>query len=330
MRILVTGASGFVGRALVARLSAMTAHDVVAAVRRPVDDLPEGVTSVQVAGLDENADWGGALNGVDVIVHAAARVHVMHDRVADPLAEFRKVNVVGTLNLARQAAAAGVRRFVLVSSIKVNGEQTYPGKPFRPDDPPKPLDPYGVSKLEAERGLLDLTSASRMEVAIVRPPLVYGPGVKANFLNLMKALHQGLPLPLGGIDNRRSLVFLDNLVDLLMVCITHPGARNEIFLAGDGTDLSTTELCRLLGEALGRRARLLPIPASWIETAAALVGKRSFSTRLCGTLQVDITKAETLLGWKPPASVEVALAQTVRHFQASRARTCARTGCSCC
>jgi UDP-N-acetyl-alpha-D-quinovosamine dehydrogenase len=311
--ILVTGANGFVGRAL---------HHQLLQRNVPVRAVSRGSVPgcVPIGVIDEATDWTRMLVGVDAIVHLAARVHVMHDTADNPLQEFRKANVHAMMNLARQAAAAGVRRFVLVSSIKVNGEQTEPGKPFRPDDPPQPMDPYGVSKLEAERALLDLARASGMEVAIVRPPLVYGPGVKANFLNMMKVLRWGLPLPLGAIDNRRSLVFLDNLVDLLMVCITHPGAKNQIFLAGDGRDLSTTELCRMLGGALGRPARLLPVPAAWIDTAAALLGKRSFSMRLCGSLQVDISKAETLLGWRPPVSVRMALEQTAEHFLASRER----------
>lgn len=311
--ILVTGANGFVGSAL---------HKHLLHKNVPVLAVSRGAAPgcVPIGSIDESTDWSQMLAGVDAVVHLAARVHVMRDTADNPLQEFRKANVHATMNLARQAAAAGVRRFVLVSSIKVNGEQTEPGRPFRPDDPPQPVDPYGISKLEAERALLDLACDSGIEVTIVRPPLVYGPGVKANFLNMMKVLHWGLPLPLGAINNRRSLVFLENLVDLLMLCVTHPAAKNQIFLAGDGRDLSTTELCRLLAGALGRPARLLPVPSVWIDSAAALLGKRAFSRRLCGSLQVDISKAETLLGWRPPVSVKMALEQTAEHFLASRER----------
>jgi len=231
----------------------------------------------------------------------------MNDAVPDPLAEYRKVNVEGTLNLARQAAKAGVSRFVYISSIKVNGEQTASGKPFTPDDEPAPEDSYGVSKLEAETGLHEIASETGMEVVIIRPPLVYGPGVKGNFASMIKLVDKGLPLPLGAIHNKRSLVALDNLVDLITTCIDHPAAANQVFLAGDGQDVSTTELLRGVGRAMGKPARLIPVPAGMLMFGAGLLGKKAVGQRLLGSLQVDISKARNLLGWEPPLSVEEGL-----------------------
>jgi UDP-glucose 4-epimerase len=231
----------------------------------------------------------------------------MHDTAADPLTAFRAVNVEGTLNLARQAAAAGVKRFVFVSSVKVNGEATLPGQPFTADDAPAPLDAYGISKMEAEQALREIALQTGMEVVIIRPPLVYGPGVKANFAAMMRWLQRGVPLPLGAIHNQRSLVALDNLVDLIVTCLTHPAAANQTFLVSDGEDVSTTELLRRMGRAMGRPARLIPVPVSWLKLAAALVGKRDVAQRLCGSLQVDIEKTRRLLGWTPPLTLDQGL-----------------------
>ncbi len=320
--VLVTGASGFVGGALVDRL---LAEDVptVASVRRPLPQPssvhpPTGERMVAVGDIGPHTDWRGALAGVDCVVHLAARVHVMHERAADPLAEFRKVNVDGTLALARQAVAAGVRRFIFVSSIKVNGEGTAPGRPFAADDAPAPADAYGLSKLEAERSLLALAAETGMQIVIIRPVLVYGPGVKANFRSMMSWLNKGVPLPLGAIDNRRSLVALDNLVDLILTCMNHPAAAGQVFLVSDGEDLSTTELLRRMAAAIGRPARLLPVPAAWLDGAARLLGKGAVAQRLCGSLQVDIEKTRRLLGWTPPVTVDEALRETARHFLAKR------------
>jgi nucleoside-diphosphate-sugar epimerase len=238
----------------------------------------------------------------------------MDDTSSDPLVEFRKVNLDGTLALARQASAAGVRRFIFISSIKVNGEGTAPTQPYKAGDDSAPLDPYGVSKLEAEQGLRALATDTGMEVVIIRPVLVYGPGVKANFLNMMRWLHKGVPLPFGAIHNRRSLVALDNLVDLIVTCIDHPAAANQTFLVSDGEDLSTTELLRRMGTALGKPARLLPVPSWLLETGAAMLGKQALSQRLCGSLQVDISKTRELLNWTPPVSVDEALRKTAKHF----------------
>ncbi|HEK1688075.1 TPA: SDR family oxidoreductase [Pseudomonas putida] len=313
-RILLTGATGFVGKAVLEKLRQL-GHPVVIAVRQPGVEQTAGTEVFHCAQLDGDADWSPALGDVGTVIHCAARVHVMNDTDPDPLAAFRRINVDGTVNLARQAAAAGVRRFVFVSSIKVNGEGTVKGRPYKPDDAPAPVDPYGVSKREAEDALLGLAQETGLEVVIIRPVLVYGPGVKANFQAMMRWLDKGVPLPFGAIDNRRSLVALDNLVDLIITCMDHPGAVNQTFLVSDGEDLSTTGLLRRMAAALGRPARLLPVPSMLLELAATLLGKRALSQRLCGSLQVDIEKTRSLLGWTPPLSVDDALRQAASDFQ---------------
>ncbi|SEA14343.1 UDP-glucose 4-epimerase family protein [Acidovorax soli] len=304
-RLVVTGANGFVGRALCA--GAVARGSTVRGITRSTYDLPYGSENFVVGNMNERTDWRGALEDSKVIMHLAARVHVMADTAENPLDEFRRVNVLGTLNLARQAAAAGVQRFVFISSVKVNGESTQPDHPFRADDVSAPLDAYGISKMEAEQGLREIASQTGMEVVIIRPPLVYGPGVKANFAAMMRWLKRGVPLPLGAIHNQRSLVALDNLVDLILTCLTHPAAANQTFLVSDGEDVSTTELLRRMGRAMGKPARLLPVPASWLQVAAALVGKRDVAQRLCDSLQVDIEKTRQLLGWSPPLTLDQGL-----------------------
>lgn len=314
MRILVTGATGFVGGALVHRLASDPRFRTRAAVRLDDSSLPPGVERARVASVGAHSDWREALSGVDVVVHAAARVHVMRERDADTLGEFRRVNTAGSLNLARQAAIAGVRRFVFISSIKVNGESTPIDRPYTADDTPAPADPYGVSKHEAEQGLHELARLTGLEVVIIRPVLVYGPGVKANFRSMLVWLHRGIPLPLGALSNRRSLVALDNLVDLVFRCITHPAAANETFLVSDGEDLSTSDLLKRAARALGTSARLVPVPAAILMVATRLLGKGSVGDRLCGSLCVDITKTCALLGWSPPVDVDAALASTGAYF----------------
>lgn len=311
--IIITGATGFVGSSLVTRL-ALEKFVVRAVVRSENYRAPDGVGMARVDGLGPDTDWLAALNGASVVVHAAARVHVMTEKVKDPLSEFRYANVAGTLNLARQAARAGVRRFVFLSSIKVNGEQTSSGQRFTPSDTPKPSDPYGISKCEAEEGLRRLAEQTGMDVVIIRPVLVYGPGVKGNFLSMMRWLHKGIPLPLGAIHNARSLVALDNLVDLIVTCLGHPAAANQTFLVSDGEDISTTELLKRTASAMGIKARLIPVPPSIIQAGAALLGKRDVAQRLCGLLQVDISKTRELLGWTPPVSVDEALRKTAEDF----------------
>lgn len=314
--ILVTGATGFVGGAVIRRLLADDpAPRVVAAVRRSGLSWPGDVKAVQVGDLSPSTDWSAALSGITVVIHCAARVHVMQDTAADPLEEFRRVNVQGTLRLAGQAAAAGVRRFIFVSSIKANGEATQSGRPFTADDVPAPLDPYGVSKMEAEQALRELSAQTGMEVVIVRPPLVYGPGVKANFAAMMRWLRRGVPLPLGRIENARSMVARDNLADLLVTCVTHPAAAGQTFLVSDGEDVSTTELLRRMSKAMGRSARLLPVPGSWLELGAAMLGKRAVAQRLCGSLQVDIEKTRRLLGWRPPLTLDQGLKQAAEGLK---------------
>lgn len=255
------------------------------------------------------------MRGVHAVVHCAARVHVMQDGAPDPLQVYREVNVDGTLNLALQAAQAGVRRFVFVSSIKVNGESTLPGHAFSADDQPEPLDSYGVSKLEAEQGLWKIAAQTGMEVVIVRPPLVYGPGVKANFASMMRWVSLGVPLPLGRIHNARSMVALDNLIDLLVTCLKHPAAAGQTFLVSDGEDVSTTELLRRTARAMGRRALLLNVPASRLEMVASLLGKRAMAQRLCGSLQVNIDKTRSTLGWEPPLTLDQGLKKAVEGLK---------------
>ena len=314
--ILLTGATGFVGDAVLASVSK---NFSVRVALRSSDAffVPDG-TEVFKASLNPDQNWKSVLVGVSSVIHCAARVHVMNDQSSDPLTEFRQVNVEGTLNLARQAAAANVKRFIFISSIKVNGEVTAEGVYYKADDIPAPLDQYGVSKMEAEHGLRAIAAESSMEVVIIRPVLVYGPGVKANFLNMMRWLNKGVPLPFGAIHNRRSLVALDNLVDLIVTCIDHPAAANQTFLVSDGEELSTSELLRRMGVALGKPACLLPVPSSLLEVGAAMFGKKAFAQRLCGSLQVDISKTRELLGWSPPVSLDDALRHTAVHFLAQK------------
>ncbi len=309
--ILVTGADGFIGKSLCLRLE--QEHVVRHSVRRhaPANDCLPVKNAAAIGDIDAATDWGAALAGVEVVVHTAARVHIMKEESADSAAQFQRVNTVGTLNLARQAAAVGVRRFIFLSTIKVNGEQSVIGQPFNAADPPAPKDPYAVSKYEAEMGLQRLGAETGMEIVIIRPPLVYGAGVKGNFATLIKLIEKKVPLPLGAIHNKRSLVGLDNLVDLITTCVKHPAAANQIFLAGDGEDLSTSELLRRLAQALGKTPLLLPVPVAVLEFGAKLVGKQAVAQRILGSLQVDICKTRDLLGWTPPVSVGEGLRRAV-------------------
>ena len=305
MRCLVTGAHGFVGKGLCTEL--LRCGHAVRAVSRSAKPKSDDFEQRIMGPIDGKTDWSDSLSDLDVVIHLAARVHVMHDTSADPIAEFRKVNVVGTLNLARQAAAAGVNRFVYLSSVKVNGEVTQRGRAFTEANVPNPQDAYGLSKHEAELGLRQIVVETGMEVVIIRPPLVYGPEVKANFAALMRAVQRGWPLPLGAVHNQRSLVALDNLVDFIVTCADQPQAANQTFLVSDGHDLSTSELVRGLAHAAGVPPRLLPVPAWVLVAGAALLGKGDAVQRLCGNLQVDISKARGLLGWVPPVFVDEGL-----------------------
>lgn len=311
--ILLTGASGFVGRALWGSLEKRCCVRI--ALRKPAAAEFSEDADVVRASLSPDQDWTEVVQGVSVVIHCAARVHVMNEEATDPLAEFRRVNVDGTLHLAQQAAEAGVRRFVFLSSIKVNGEHSQPGQPFTADQQLAPSDPYGVSKFEAEVRLRALSQETGMEVVIIRPPLVYGPGVKANFQAMMSWLWRGVPLPLGRVtENRRSLVFLDNLIDLIVTCIDHPAAANQTFLISDDEDLSTAALLRRMATALGQPARLIPVPERLIVLAAKLIGRPGIVQRLCGSLQVDISKTKQLLGWVPPVSMDEGLRITAEHW----------------
>ncbi|WP_082332089.1 MULTISPECIES: UDP-glucose 4-epimerase family protein [Stutzerimonas stutzeri subgroup] len=303
MKVVLTGASGFVGSRLFSQTALAPEVEVTGLCRR-LPLTPVGMGLIAVGDL-EQADLVELLTGQDVLVHAAARAHIMKDEVADPLAEYRRVNVEGTLNLARQAAAAGVKRFVFISSIGVNGNINT--RPFRASDLANPAEPYAQSKWEAEQGLMQLAAETGMEVVIIRPPLVYGPGAPGNFGSLVRWIEKGVPLPLGAIYNKRSLVGIDNLVDLVIRCIDHAAAANQVFLAGDGEDLSTTELLRGVGKAMGKPARLIPVPPGALQLGATLLGKRAMAQRLLGSLQVDISKTCELLDWKPPYTVEEGL-----------------------
>jgi len=306
-RILVTGASGFVGTALCNRLQA-DAIDFVPVVRQKLRSA-----DYEIGPMTAETDWSDALRECSCVVHLAARVHVMEERVTNPLEAFRALNVAATENLARQAAQHGVRRFVFVSSIKVNGEVSSRA-PFSAADVPAPADPYGQSKLEAELALARIAAETGLEIVIVRPPLVYGPGVKANFLRLMQLAKRGVPLPLGAIHNRRSLVALDNLVDLLLTCTHQPAAAGQTFLVSDGHDVSTPELIRMLASAMGKRPLLLPVPPSLLAAGANLLGKAAAADRLLGSLQLDIAPTCARLGWRPVVSIEDAIDATVAHF----------------
>jgi len=312
--IFITGAGGFLGKDLICRLQSEGRYRLSASVRNAETNVAAGVVTHFTGAMDSRTSWTAALAGVDVVVHCAARVHIMADKSADPLQAFRDVNVDATLHLARQAAAAGVRRFVFISSIKVNGEESQVGRPYTPDDEPKPIDAYGLSKWEAEKGLLQLAEEGEMDIVIIRPVLIYGPGVKANVQNMMRFLRRGIPLPLGAIHNKRSFVALDNVTDLIVTCLDHPAASNQVFLVSDDEDLSTTDLLRRMARALHTPARLVPVPSWLLKGTAKLLGMSGFSQRLCGTLQVDISKTRSLLGWAPRIGVDQALDGTARHF----------------
>ena len=314
LSMLVTGANGFVGRALCASLVSH-GHKVRGAVRRSDVMVSQSVERVSVGEISNQTDWSASLSGVDTIIHLAARVHVMNETSNNPLEAFRAANVHGTEHLARSAAALGVKRLVFVSSIKVNGEVTLQGAKFTEDGQAAPQDPYAVSKWQAEQALRRVAQNAGLEIVIIRPPLVYGPGVKANFAALMRAVQGGWPLALGSVQNRRSLVALDNLVDLILTCVAHPKAANQTFLVSDGNDLSTTELVRGLARAANMPARLMPVPVWALRAGATLLGMEGEVQRLCGNLQVDISKARNLLGWNPPVSVDEALRRAVAGTQ---------------
>lgn len=311
---LVTGANGFVGAALLAGIAAFrrSGGQLIArgAVRASHGDAKNCSDFPIVGDINANTDWQPALADVSVVVHAAARAHIINDGASDPLSAFRTVNVQGTLNLAEQALQAGIRRFIFISSIGVNGNQTF-RHAFISEDIPNPQEPYAVSKFEAEVGLRRLFANGKAQLVIVRPPLIYGPNAPGNFGRLMEISTRGWPLPLGAIHNQRSFVALDNLIDLLITCIDHPGAGNQTFLVSDGQDMSTTELVRALARAAGAATYLLPVPVWALRFMSALVGKRAAVERFCSNLQVDASKTRLLLGWTPPVSVQEGLRRAV-------------------
>jgi nucleoside-diphosphate-sugar epimerase len=316
-RILVTGAGGFVGRVTCARLNerGFSARAVVRVNTSP--PIAGAHDTFTVREISPTTDWQNAFESIETVVHLAARVHVIRDKAGDSLGEFRKVNVAGTERLAIQAAHAGVKRFVFVSSVKVNGEETQ-GKAFSEVDRPDPKDSYGISKWEAEQALVRVASQTGLEVVIMRPPLVYGPGVKGNFLTMLKVLRRRVALPLGSITNRRSLLYVENFVDALMLCASHPAGAGETFLVSDGEDVSTPELLRKLGDALDAPTRLLSVPLGVLRLGGRILGRAGALERLLGSLVVDSGKIRRDLGWAPPFSLNEGLQKTAEWFKRSR------------
>jgi nucleoside-diphosphate-sugar epimerase len=308
LRIAITGASGFIGQSLCKKLND-SGYEVIPVVRKR-----NAPNEKSIGDIKPDLDWSNIVNDVDVVIHLIARVHIMNDKAKDPLLEFRKINVDGTLNLAQQAAKAGVKRFIYLSSIKVNGEFTFANKAFTENDIAAPIDPYGISKLEAEIGLYNISKKTGMEVVCIRPPLVYGPGVKANFHSMMKWLYWGVPLPFGSVQNRRSLVALDNLVDFIFLSVEHPAAANQTFLVSDDEDLSMAELLNRIAIALKKKPQLLPVNQKMLELSLILTGNKKLAQRLCGSLQIDISKAKKLLNWKPIISIDEELKKTAGQF----------------
>ena len=313
MRVFVTGATGFVGRLLCTRLlsAGYSVSGTLLAGENPAS-LIKGVGPVPIDPLGPGTPWQHAVGDIDAIIHLAARVHVMDDPAADPLAEFRHVNTEGTKQLAREAAKAGVKRLVFISSIKVNGEES--PTPYREDSCAQPTDPYGISKLEAEQALREIEAETGLQVVIVRPTLVYGPGVKANFLNMMKIVSRGIPLPLASIRNKRSLIYVGNLVDVLAACAAHPAAAGKTYLVSDGEDVSTPDLIRHTAAALGCPARLFPVSPSLMRLAGTFIGKRPTVDRLLGSLTVDSSAIRRELGWRPPFTMDEGLRETASWF----------------
>jgi len=307
--ILVTGSTGFIGRNLCNYLKGK-GHYVRAAMRDN-SICPVGIDErCQVGDVNGATDWRQALNGVDAVVHLAGRAHVLKDSAANPIESFRKVNVLGTEHLAKSCAEAGVRRFIFISSVKVNGEGRE--KPYSETDIPAPEDSYGISKLEAEKALIDIIRETGLEVVILRPPLVYGPGVKANFKNLIKLTSFGLPLPFKGINNQRSFIYLGNLIDAIVTCVQHPKAAGETFLVSDGQDVSTPDLIRMIARSMGKRAVLFSLHPSILKALCKIAGKNGELEKLIDSLLVDSSKIRNLLGWNPPFTLEEGVRETVR------------------
>jgi len=300
--VLVTGATGFVGGQLLQQLASNPGFQLRAAVRNKTENLPAGVSIYRVGNIDTDTDWHEALADCKTVIHTAARAHIMNDSAQDPLVEFRRVNVEGTLNLARQAMDAGVKRFIFISSIKVNGEGES-NRVYRFDDPAAPEDDYGLSKWEAEQGLKALCSESSMELVVIRPSLIYGPGVKGNLALLAKAIDKGLPLPLGAIKNQRDMLSLNNLIDLIKTCIEHPAAAGQVFLCCDNEPVSTPQLITLIANGRGKHARLWKVPLLVLSMFACLTGRQAMLKRLSSDFRIDIQHTMNTLDWTPPFSV---------------------------
>lgn len=313
---MVTGANGFVGQALCAEAIRRGLH--IKGAIRSACDLPIGAEPVIVGKIDGGTDWASALHSVDVVIHLAARVHVMKDAAADPLSEFLQVNLHGTANLARQAVRAGVKRFVYVSSIKVNGEQTGETVSFTESDKPNPQGPYAVSKWQAELALQRIAQETGLEVVVVRPPLVYGPNVKGNFISLLSAIERGLPLPLARANSMRSLIYVGNLVDALITCATHPAAAGQTYLVSDGEDVSTAVLAEKIANALGRSNRSFHLPPTMLRAMATFVGRSEQIGRLFGSLRVNDEKIRGELSWSPPYTLEQGLLVTANWYRDKR------------
>ncbi len=314
--MLVTGANGFVGQVLCAEAVRCGLH--IRGAIRAACESSAGIEVAVVGEIDGETDWTDALRDVEVIIHLAARVHVMRDAAADPLAEFLKVNLHGTVNLVEQAARTGVKRFVYVSSVKVNGEQTTESQTFVESDQPDPQDPYAVSKWQAEQALQRIAQDTGLEVVIVRPPLVYGPGVKGNFISLLAAIDKSMPLPLTGAHNARSLLYVGNLVDALIVCATHPVAAGQTYLLSDGKDVSTATLVEKINQALGRNSRAFYFPRPALRAVAVMLGRAEQVDRLFGSLRVSDKKIRAELGWSPPYTLEQGLRATVDWYRHGR------------
>lgn len=309
---LVTGATGFIGRAVALRLAA-AGVPVRLAVRDPANVDLRYADVVRIANIDALTDWTEALHGVDAVVHCAARVHALRDPAKDPLAAFRAINRDGSARLAEEAARAGVRRFVFISTIGVNGAETT-GLPFTPADSPRPHSPYAVSKHEAEQALKAIDCSSGLGVVVIRPPLVYGPNAPGNFGTLLRAMQAGLPLPLGAISNRRAFIFVENLVDLIVQTLSHEAASGKTLLVSDGLDISTTRFLQLVAHAMSRPARLIPVPGTWVRAALTALGRADVGQQLCGSLEIDIEDTKRLLGWEPPTGTQEALVRATQHF----------------
>lgn len=313
MNILVTGANGFIGSHLCTRLQA-AGWNVRGTVRslKSTFHFGEGVVPIVVGPLWPDTNWSQALDGIDTVIHLAARVHVMNDQADDPLNEFRRVNALGTEKVAREAAKAGVRRLVYISTIKVNGEEA--SEPYTTDSPARPSAPYAISKWEAEQSLQRVASETGLEVVVVRPTLVYGPGVKANFLNFMNVIQRGIPLPFASVSNRRSMIYIGNLVDALATCAVHPSASGKTYLVSDGEDISTPELIQRMNQLLGSSTHLFPFPPVLLRLAGSIVNKSAEIDRLLGSLTVDSSKFRNELGWEPPFTLNDGLRETAKWY----------------